>query len=69
MKDMTLNRDQSGLTRRQLLGLATLTTAGLAAASVGVPQAKAVAKAGEPHEPIELAAVCAIISSPQPAAS
>ena len=53
MKDMTLNGDQSGLTRRQLLGLATLTTAGLAAASVGVPQAKAVPKAGEQHEPIE----------------
>ena len=33
MKDMTLNGDQSGLTRRQLLGLATLTTAGLAAGS------------------------------------
>jgi hypothetical protein len=53
MKDMTLNGDQSGLTRRQLLGLATLTTAGLAAASVGVPRAKAVPKAGEQHEPIE----------------
>jgi oxalate decarboxylase len=53
MKDMTLNGDQSGLTRRQLLGLATLTTAGLAAASVGVPQAKAVPKAGEQREPIE----------------
>ena len=50
---MTLNGEQSGLTRRQLLGLATLTTAGLAAASVGVPQAKAVPKAGEQHEPIE----------------
>ena len=37
----------------KLLGLATLTTAGLAAASVGVPQAKAVPKAGEQHEPIE----------------
>jgi oxalate decarboxylase len=53
MKDMTLNGDQSGLTRRQLLGLATLTTAGLAAGSVGVPQAKAVPKAGEQREPIE----------------
>jgi oxalate decarboxylase len=53
MKDMTLNGEQSGLTRRQLLGLATLTTAGLAAASMGVPQAKAVPKAGEQHEPIE----------------
>jgi hypothetical protein len=30
MKDMTLNKDQSSLTRRQLLGLATLTTAGSA---------------------------------------
>ena len=47
MKEMTRNRDQSGLTRRQLLGLATLTTAGLAAASVGVPEAKAAPKAGE----------------------
>jgi len=53
MKDMPLNRDQSRLTRRQLLGLATLTTAGLAAASVGVPEAKAVPKAGEEHEPLE----------------
>jgi len=53
MKEMPLNRDQSRLTRRQLLGLATLTTAGLAAASVGVPEAKAVPKAGEEHEPLE----------------
>src|ERR1700731_1595119 len=53
MKDMTLNRDQSGLTRRQLLGLATLTTAELAAASVGVPGAKAAPKPGEQHEPLE----------------
>jgi oxalate decarboxylase len=53
MKDMPLNRDQSRLTRRQLLGLATLTTAGLAAASVGVPEAKAVPKPGEEHEPLE----------------
>src|SRR5258707_4175458 len=53
MKDTPPNRDQSRLTRRQLLGLATLTTAGLAAASVGVPEAKAVPKAGEEHEPLE----------------
>jgi oxalate decarboxylase len=53
MKDMPLNRDQSRLTRRQLLGLATLTTAGLAAASVGVPEAKAAPKPGEEHEPLE----------------
>src|ERR1700737_2315463 len=53
MKDITLNRGQRGLTRRQLLSLATLTTAGLAAASVAVPEAKAVPKAGEPHEPLE----------------
>src|ERR1700736_928060 len=53
MKVNTLDDDCRGLTRRQLLGLATLTTAGLAAASVGVPQAKAVPKAGEQHEPIE----------------
>jgi oxalate decarboxylase len=33
--------------------LATLTTAGLAAASVGVPEVKAVPKAGEEHEPLE----------------
>jgi oxalate decarboxylase len=53
MKDMTLNRDQNRLTRRQLLGLATLTTAGLAAASVGVPEVKAAPKPGEEHEPLE----------------
>src|SRR5258708_18885016 len=53
MKDTPLNRDQSRLTRRQLLGLATLTTAGLAAVSVGVPEAKAVPKPGEEHEPLE----------------
>jgi hypothetical protein len=47
MKDMNPDRDQSHLTRRQLLGLATLTTAGLAAASVGVPETKAVPEAGE----------------------
>src|SRR5258708_20314515 len=53
MKDTPLNRAQSRLPRRQLLGLATLTTAGLAAASVGVPEARAVPKAGEEHEPLE----------------
>ena len=41
MKVNSLDDDQRGLTRRQLLGLATLTSAGLAAASVGVPEAKA----------------------------
>ncbi len=44
---MTLNGDQSGFTRRHLLGLATLTTPGLAGASVGVAQAKTVPKARE----------------------
>ena len=44
MKDKTVNRDQCGLSRRQLLGLATLTSAGLAAASIGVPEAKAFRK-------------------------
>ena len=46
------NDDCRGLTRRQLLGLATLTSAGLAAASVGVPEAKAAPKPGEQHEPL-----------------
>ena len=41
MKVNSLDDDHRGLTRRQLLGLATLTSAGLAAASVGVPEAKA----------------------------
>src|SRR6202040_1286087 len=53
MKVNTLDDDCRGLTRRQLLGLATLTTAGLAAASVGIPEAKAVPKEGEEHEPLE----------------
>src|ERR1700736_5125226 len=53
MKVNTLDDDCRGLTRRQLLGLATLTSAGLAAASVGVPEAKAAPKPGEQHEPLE----------------
>src|ERR1700720_84128 len=53
MKVNTLDDDCRGLTRRQLLGLATLTSAGLAAASVGVPGAKAAPKPGEQHEPLE----------------
>ena len=53
MKDKTVNRDQCGLSRRQLLGLATLTSAGLAAASIGVPKAKAIPKEGAEHEPLE----------------
>ena len=42
MKDMTLNRDQSGLPRRQLLGLATLITAGLVAALRPLPHSTGV---------------------------
>jgi len=53
MKDKTVNRDQGGLSRRRLLGLATLTSAGLAAASMGVPKAKAIPKEGAEHEPLE----------------
>jgi hypothetical protein len=49
----TLDANRRGLTRRQLLGLATLTTAGLAAASVGVPEAKAAPKPGAQYEPLE----------------
>jgi hypothetical protein len=41
MKTNTLDNDRRGLSRRQLLSLATLTSAGLAAASVGVPETKA----------------------------
>jgi oxalate decarboxylase len=44
MKDRNIHNNQSGLTRRQLLGLATLTGAGLAAASIRVPKAKAAAE-------------------------
>ena len=42
MKDMISNRDQSRLTRRRLLGLAESHHRWMAAASVGVPEAKAV---------------------------
>jgi hypothetical protein len=35
--------DRRGLTRRELLGLASLTSAGLAAASTGTPDAKSCA--------------------------
>ena len=35
MKDRNMDNNQSGLTRRQPLGMATLTGAGLAAASMG----------------------------------
>jgi hypothetical protein len=38
MKDIDIDKTQSGLTRRQLLGMATLTGAGLAAASKRAPQ-------------------------------
>jgi hypothetical protein len=41
MKNRTLTNDQRGLTRRQLLGLATLTGAGLAAGSIGPPETNA----------------------------
>jgi oxalate decarboxylase len=53
MKVNTLDDDHRGLTRRQLLGLATLTNAGPAAASVGVPEIKAAPKPGEQYEPLE----------------
>jgi len=53
MKVNSFAEDRRGLTRRQLLGLATLTSAGLAAASVGVPEAKAAPKPGEQYEPLE----------------
>ncbi len=42
MKDRNGNDSQTGLTRRQLLSMATLTGAGLAAASMGAPEAHAV---------------------------
>ena len=45
MKNPAFTNDQRGLTRRQLLGLATLTGAGLAAASIGSPEANAAAGA------------------------
>jgi hypothetical protein len=45
--------DRRGLTRRELLGLATLTSAGLAAASAGIPEAKAAPRPGEHYEPLE----------------
>jgi non-heme chloroperoxidase len=41
MKDRNGNDSQTGLTRRQLLSMATLTGAGLAAASMGAPEANA----------------------------
>jgi oxalate decarboxylase len=53
MKDMISDRDQSGLTRRQLLGIATLAGVGLAAAAVGVSETKAAPKPGEKYEPLE----------------
>jgi non-heme chloroperoxidase len=42
MKDRNIDNDKSGLTRRHLLGMATLTGAAVAAASMGTPAAKAV---------------------------
>ncbi len=47
MKVSTLDDDRRGLSRRQLLSLATLTSAGLAAASVGVVETKADPQPGE----------------------
>lgn len=47
MKVNSFAEDRRGLTRRQLLGLATLTSAGLAAASVGVVETKADPQPGE----------------------
>ena len=38
MKDRNMDNNQSGLARRQPLGMATLTGAGLAAASMGAPK-------------------------------
>jgi hypothetical protein len=48
MKDRNIDNNQSGLTRRQLLGMATLTGAGLAAASMRVPKAKAATEGNAP---------------------
>ena len=53
MKTTTNRRDLVSLSRRQMLGLATLTGAGLAASSIGVPEARAIPKEGAEHEPLE----------------
>ena len=53
MKVNPSDEDRRGLSRRQLLGLATLTTAGLAAASVGVPEARGAPTPGASYEPLE----------------
>jgi oxalate decarboxylase len=53
MKVNPLDDDRPGLSRHQLIGLGTLTGAGLAAASVGVAETKAAPKPGEQHEPLE----------------
>ncbi len=42
MKDRNIDNGQSVLTRRQLLGMATLTGAGVVATSIAAPAAKAV---------------------------
>jgi len=46
MKNRGFTNAQRGLTRRQLLGLATLTGAGFAAGSIGSPEANAALEAG-----------------------
>jgi hypothetical protein len=46
MKNRAFTNAQRGLTRRQLLGLATLTGAGFAAGSIGSPEANAALEAG-----------------------
>jgi len=50
MKVNPFDDERPGLARRQLLGLATLTSAGLAAASVGVSETKARRTARTPRE-------------------
>jgi hypothetical protein len=53
MKVNSFAEDRRGPTRCQLLGLATLTSAGLAVTSAGIPEAKAALKPGEQYEPLE----------------
>jgi hypothetical protein len=53
MKNTSNRNDTVNLSRRQMLGLATLTGAGSAAISMGVPDARAIPKEGAEHEPLE----------------
>ena len=54
MSEQEAVKKGSGMTRRGLLGAASLTAAGLAAGSlVGVPEAKASSQEGKHHEPLE----------------